>query len=149
MNSKFKDYSAMHAQSVCLLTSNYISNPNTCTISSFSPISSDIAQDFFSFSLSNSGFMSTTIDLGVLVRISLLRDTQSEVAKYFVAQRKENVIYNLNEIWQYLIGYINSEVISYSRIGTSILYIAKNLDIVINSKNEIPLIYRLRKYSLI
>jgi hypothetical protein len=149
MKNCFKDYSAMHAQSVCLLTSNYIVDPNSCTISSFSPISSDAADDFFSFSLSESGFMSTTIEIGALVRITLLEETQNEAAIYFAKQRKEGVNHRLDQIWQNSIGYINSEVISCHKIGKSILYIAKNQNIVINNTNEIPLIYRLRSYGLV
>lgn len=147
--SNFKDYSAMHAQSVCILTSNYTTEPNSCTISSFSPISSDKNNDFFSFSLSYSGFMATTITLGTDVRISLLTALQEEAARYFVLNRKDGPIHNLNEVWQNSIGYINSDIISEYRIGKSILYVAKNQNIVFQNENKIPLVYRMRKYGLV
>lgn len=147
--SNFKDYSAMHTQSVCILTSNFMTQPNSCTISSFSPISSDKNNDFFSFSLSDSGFMATTITLGTVVRISLLTELQEEAARYFVLNRKDGPIHNLNEVWQNSIGYITSDVISEYRIGKSILYIAKSQNIVFHNKNKIPLVYRIRKYGLV
>lgn len=143
----FKEISSILAQSVCILTHDHFGIERSCTISSYGSVSASMGIDFFSFSLTQDSFMAGIVRHNSNVRITLLSQQQSSVAKFYVKNRYNSEGFSMDRVGAGALGIVAGRVDRTILVGGSILYLAEVQEIKLLRDNSRPLVYRLRNYE--
>lgn len=143
----FKEFSARFAQSVCILTCENLGVKSSCTISSYSSVSASANLNIFAFSLTKNSFMESVLQRDSEVRLTLLSENQTSVAKYYTANRFNSGQFSIVRIAAAAIGTITGSITRSIPVGNSILYLAKVQNLVLTQLDVRPLVYRLRNYE--
>ena len=143
----FKEFSARFAQTVCLLTHDILGAQRSCTISSYSSVSTSTDVDVFSFSLAQDIFMAGMMQESSKVQITLLGRHQSNVAKYYARNRFDSDRFEINRVVAESIGVVKGSITKSIPVGSSVLYLAEVENIELFSLDSRPLVYLLRNYE--
>jgi len=144
----YRNFAASFVQSVCLMTVFAPDSGMTCTVSSFSSISSTDERSIFSVSLSKKSKMGSSIDLNSRVKITLLSSLQESAARHFANHRIPVESFNLSEIQDSSVGVIEGNLIDTLIIHESILCFIESTGILHLSPHLTPLLYHKRAYNL-
>lgn len=143
----FKEFSARFAQSVCILTFDNFGEEKSCTISSFSSVSASTNLSIFSFSLTQNSFMAGIMRENYEVTVTLLSQSQSRVADYYVKNRFDSGEFSMGRVVDESIGVLTGKIFKSMLVGSSILYLAEVQEVKFVEIDSKPLVYRLRSYG--
>lgn len=144
----YRNFAACFVQSVCLLTVFEPDSSLTCTISSFSSISSSEEKDIFSVSLSQKSKIGSAINLNSRVTITLLSSLQESTARHFATHRIQLDNLNSAEIQSAAVGVIEGKVVDTLEIHESVLCLIELTRVLRLSPHLNPLLYHQRTYHL-
>jgi len=143
----FKEFSARFAQSVCILTHDNLGVKSSCTISSYSSVSTSLDADICLFSLTQNSFMAGIVRESSKIQIALLNHYQSDVATYYARNRFDSERFNIDRVVAESVGVITGLIAESISVGGSVVYIAEIQNIELSPLDFRPLVYRLRNYE--